>query len=117
MDNFFPDNSVINITDAIIEEINFDNRVAFVTVSYRECINCRRNDQSVRLVVGNDTVILDERGRRIPVGELRTGMIINADISSAMTRSIPPQATAFMIQIVRRPRPDNITTGRNLKFA
>ena len=38
----------------------------------------------------------------------------NAVISSAMTRSIPPQATAFMIRIVRRPRQDNITVGRIL---
>lgn len=112
MDNFFSNNSVISITDAVINDINFDNRVTFVTVSYPDCVECRRNEQTVRLVVNRDTVIRDERGRRIPVTDLRTGMTINADISSAMTRSIPPQATAFMIQIVSRAVSDNTTTGR-----
>ena len=29
-----------------------------------------------------------------------------------MTRSIPPQATAYMIRIVSRPESENVTTGR-----
>lgn len=112
MDNFFPENSIINISDALIENISFDNNTAFVTVSYRDCANCRIPNQTVRLVVGNNTLIFDERGNTIPVRSLRTGMLVNAAFSSAMTRGIPPQSSAFMIRIVRRPIPDNVTVGR-----
>lgn len=112
MDNFFPRNSIINISDGLIENIDFEGRTAFVTISYADCMNCMRSEQTVRLVVGNNTLIFDENGNPIPVTDLRTGMIVNAAFSSAMTRSIPPQSNAFMIRIVRRPIPDNITVGR-----
>lgn len=103
---------VINIKNGIIEDIISDNNSTLVTVNYIDRTNNRRNDQTVRLVIGNTTVILDERGNVVPARTLRTGMIIDATISSAMTRSIPPQANAFLIRIVRRPMRDNITVGR-----
>lgn len=112
MDNFFPNNSIINISDALIDNISFQNNTAFVTISYADRANCQRSEQTVRLVVGDNTLIFDERGNTIPVTELRTGMTVNAAFSSAMTRSIPPQSEAFMIRIVRRPVPANVTTGR-----
>lgn len=112
MDNFFQNNSTINISDGVIDRIERDRGTTFVTVTYSDCIRCTRNPQTVRLVVDNETRIFDENGRRIPISDLRTGMVINAAISSAMTRSIPPQATAFVIRVVGRPLPDNITMGR-----
>ena len=112
MDNFFPENSIINISDGLIENIDRDRNNTFVTISYADCMNCRRTEQTVRLVVGNNTLIFDERGNTIPASDLRTGMTVNAAFSSAMTRSIPPQATAFMIRIMRRPATENIVTGR-----
>lgn len=39
-------------------------------------------------------------------------MIINASFSAAMTRSIPPQSQAFVIQVVNRPSMNNTTVGR-----
>ena len=111
MDYFFPDNSTINISNGRIDNIDQDRNTTFVTVSYNDQRRPRAT-QTVRLVVGKNTLILDERGNTIPVRELRIGMIINAVTTSAMTRSIPPQATAFMIRIVRRPMQDNITIGR-----
>lgn len=117
MDNFIPQDSanqnpVAFISNGIIENIRFENANAFVTLSYSDCINCQRTEQTIVLVVGNQTVILDENGNRIPVRDLRAGMTVNATISSAMTRSIPPQSSAFMIRIVRRPISDTITIGR-----
>lgn len=113
MDNFSFDDSVIRISDGRIDEITFDNFSAFITVTYDDCISCRRrNRQTVRLVVGRNTRIFNENGTAIPVTVLETGMIIDAIISSAMTRSIPPQASAFVIRIVSRPAENNITTGR-----
>ena len=112
MDNFFPSDSIINISDATIDNISRKNNTTFVTISYTDCINCRPSAQILRLVVTNSTLILDENGNIIPVTDLRKGMTINAAYSSATTRSIPPQATAFMFRIVRRPIPDSITVGR-----
>lgn len=114
MDHFFPEDSVIHISDGLIEDIRFENNTAFVTISYTDCVNCRRPKQTVRLVVNNRTRIFDENGNRIPVTELSIGMIADAAFSSAMTRSIPPQSSAFMIRIVRRPASDQITIGRIL---
>ena len=39
---------------------------------------------------------------------------LNAFISSAMTRSIPPQTNAYLIEIVRRGSQENVTVGRIL---
>ena len=39
MDNFFPDNSIINISDGIIEDISFTNGTYYVTIDYTDCIN------------------------------------------------------------------------------
>ena len=111
MDNFLFDNSTIRISNGIIENISFDNNGTFVTISYADCPNCAR-DQRVRLVVGNNTRILDEFNNRIPVSDLRTGMNVDAVFSSAMTRSIPPQSTAFLIRVRRRPVGDHIARGR-----
>lgn len=71
----------------------------------------RRREQTVRLIVSRRTVILDRNGRPVPASALRIGMIINAAISPAMTRSIPPQSNAFLIEIVREPVSENTTTG------
>ena len=111
MDQFFPGNSTINVSDAIIEDISTDNNTTFVTISYTEEPN-RRRTQTVKLVVGNNTLVLNESGNSIPTSSLRTGMTVDAIFSAAMTRSIPPQANAFVIRVVRRPLSDEITTGR-----
>lgn len=111
MDQFFPGNSTINVSDAIIEDISTDNNTTIVTISYTEEPNRRRN-QTVKLVVGNNTLVLNESGNSIPTSSLRTEMTVDAIFSAAMTRSIPPQANAFVIRVVRRPLSDEITTGR-----
>lgn len=112
MDEFLLTNSVINISNGIIEDINSSNNTTFVTVSYTEWINGTRTSQTIRLVVGNNTLILNQNNNTIPVTSLRIGMTVNAAFSSAMTRSIPPQSSAYMIRVVRGTLPDNITIGR-----
>ena len=44
------------------------------------------------------------------------GMTVNASYSSAMTRSIPPQAVAFVIRIVDSMVQDNVVTGLILEM-
>lgn len=102
MTHAFPGNSMKNITNAHIENITFQSGTAFVTVSYFDCAICQKSRQTLRLVVGDNTLIFDEGGNIISINLLKTGMFINATISSAMTMSIPPQAQAFIIRIIRR---------------
>lgn len=102
----------ISVSNAVIEDISFNRDVQLVTISYRSCPTCRSGNQQVVLVVSRDTVIRNETGRPMPARELETGMIIDATFSSAMTRSIPPQAQAFRIRVVNRPQAYDTTTGR-----
>ena len=112
MVNLFPNNFIINVTNAIIDDIRSDNLSTFATISYADWVNGRRIEQTVQLVVGRNTTILDERGNIVRVSELTPGMIVNASFSSSMTRSIPPQTNAFLIRIVRRAASENIISGR-----
>ena len=85
-----------------------------MTVSYRGGPARRRTQQTIRLAVGPRTVIMNENNSLTQASALREGMRIDAAFSSAMTRSIPPQAQAFFIQIVGRPMTENVITGRIL---
>lgn len=107
-----PNRDVIRVFSARIEEITRDRNTTFVTISYHDCIGCARPEDLVRLVVNKNTIIHDERGRTIRANELERGMTVDASFSSAMTRSIPPQAQAFLIRVVRRNTRNQTTTGR-----
>ena len=109
-----PNRNVIRVFSAVIEEITRERNTTFVTISYTDCVGCARpaDRDRVRLVVGRDTDITDERGRRIRAGELERGMTVDAAFSSAMTRSIPPQSQAFFIRVTGRANTTETTTGR-----
>lgn len=106
----------INISNAAIKEISSERGTTFVTVTYREGPWNRTNEQTVRLVVSQRTIILNQNGMLVPASALRAGMTINASFSSAMTRSIPPQAAAYIIKITGRQPRENVTTGRILEI-
>lgn len=112
MVTFFPNNPITHISNGTIENITTENNASFVTISYTERQNNREVPRTARLVVGRNTTILDENGNFVPARTLATGMIVNAVVSSAMTRSIPPQTAAYLVRIVSRPMTDNIVTGR-----
>lgn len=109
-------NSVSTLSNGFIESIDRDRGTTFLTISYSDRRNQRRRNQTIRLVVSNNTLILDEFNNRIPASRLTRGMIVNASFSSATTRSIPPQANAFRIQIVSRPPVRNVVVGRILNI-
>ena len=95
-------NRVINVEDAVIEEIFQDNNVSYVTISYGVLGDSNTiNMELVRLVVDRNTIIRDRRGRRMRVRDLRVGNVVDASFSTAMTRSIPPQSRAFAITLIR----------------
>jgi hypothetical protein len=54
----------------------------------------------VRFNIAPYTVIQDRRGRNISLERLRPGQIIRVEHAAAMTFSIPPQTTAYRIQIL-----------------
>lgn len=105
-----------NISNGTIQDISSERDTTFVTVTYADQSAGWRNEQTIRLVVRPRTIILNSNGVPVSVTELRRGMVINATVSSAMTRSIPPQAAAYVIRIVRRQPRDNIVVGRILNI-
>lgn len=105
---------VMNITNAIIKDITSERGTTFVTITYTARQGNQRNEQTVRLVVRPRTIILNANGSPVTANALRRGMTINAAVSSAMTRSIPPQTVAYLIRIIGRQRPDDITIGNIL---
>ena len=103
-----------NISNATITEISRDRGTLFVTITYREGPRNQQNEQTLLLVITPRTIILNTNGNPIPASRLSVGMTINAVVSSATTRSIPPQTNAYLIQITRRQSQDNITVGNIL---
>lgn len=101
----------INIANGTIDEISRDRGNTLATVSYLGGWGRRQTEETIRLVIGSRTLILNENGNPVPANALRVGMTVNASVSSAMTRSIPPQTTAYIIRILRRQQPDEVTIG------
>ena len=105
---------VINITNAVIQDITSERETTYVTIAYTNRQGNQNNEQNLRLVVRPRTIILNSNGSPTTVRALREGMTINTAVSSAFTRSIPPQAAAYLIRIIGRQRPDDITIGNIL---
>ena len=103
---------VISVSDATIVGLSSERNTTFITISYRE----EGREQTVVLVAGSHTLILNSRGIPIPAALLRRGMTVNATFSSAMTRSIPPQATAYLIRITERQSTEETTRGTILSI-
>jgi hypothetical protein len=57
-------------------------------------------NSQMRFNVSNSTIIRDRRGRRIRLRELRPGDFVRVEHATFMTMSIPPQTTAFEVQIL-----------------
>lgn len=97
--------NVINVEDAIVEEISADFRTqtGYVTISYGVMGNFNIiHMELVSLIVSRDTIIRDQFGQNMTLRDLREGMRVDAEFSSSMTRSIPPQARAFRITVINQ---------------
>lgn len=107
--------NVIRVENAFVEEANVsDARNSFIVISYMDQgMGGRGNQQRVRLNIGSNTVVLNSFGLPICACDLRRGMFVDALFSPAMTRSIPPQANAFLIMARRQAQPSmSVTTDR-----
>ena len=106
--------TIIHVENAVIEEVATDTgRTGYVLISFE--VSGENNmiyTQEVRLNVGNNTIVIDEDGRPLNLYDLREGMRIDADFSSAMTRSIPPQSNAYRIVVLQEEVSVIITTDR-----
>ena len=90
---------VTNITNAVIQDITSERGTTFVTISFTSRQGNQRDEQTVTLIVRPRTIILNANGSPVTANALREGMTINASVSSAFTRSIPPQTVAYLIRI------------------
>lgn len=96
--------AVINITNAVIRDITSEQGTTYVTITYTSRQQNQRNEQTLRLVVRPRTIILNANGSPVTANALREGMTISTAVSSAFTRSIPPQAVTYLIRITGRQR-------------
>ncbi|MDF2609760.1 MAG: hypothetical protein K0R92_1234 [Lachnospiraceae bacterium] len=110
------DDGSIRVQDAIIEEINFIDRIGHVTISYGIPGDFNMiHMELVTLIVSQDTVIRNESGRSLSMRDLREGMLVDVVFSSAMTMSIPPQARAFRIIVKNSVHPFDVTVDNVLR--
>lgn len=109
-------NDVIRAKDAMIEDIMFDNRTSYVTISYGVMGDYLSmiHIQEVVLIVDQSTIIRDQFGQNLSVRDLRKGMVVDAVFSASMTRSIPPQARAFNITVKNQQGTSQFYDGRVL---
>ena len=111
----FPPENIVRANNAIVEEaVCFSNATGYLVISYR-APGAGQNASltRVRLNVDRNTILLGAMGRGISLCSIRTGMRVNAVFSSRMTRSIPPQANAFLITLRRPDRQEtNVMAGR-----
>lgn len=110
----FLSDDIIHVENALIEEVVADTgRIGYVLISFP--VNKDNNMiymQEIRLNVGNSTIIIDEKGRSLNLFDLEKRMRIDADFSSAMTRSIPPQSYAYRIVLLQEEASMAIKTDR-----
>ena len=106
--------NIIHVENAVIEEVATDTgTTGYLLISFG--VSDENNMiymQEIRLNVGNRTIIIDEVGRQLNLYDLSNGMRIDADISAAMTRSIPPQSHAYRIVVLQEEASVNTTIDR-----
>ncbi len=76
-----------------ILSVDFDNNF-FITG------NAHDMNSQIRFNVSSETVILDRRGKRICLCNLRPGQTVRVEHAPFMTFSIPPQTPAYLVQIL-----------------
>lgn len=106
--------TIIHVENAFIEEVVANTeKSGYILISFGVSDeNNMTYMQVVRLNVGNNTLIMDEDGIPLNLYNLEKGMLIDADFSSVMTRSIPPQSNAYRIVVLHEEVSVNITTDR-----
>ena len=93
--------NTMRINNGFVEDVScFNNARGQILVSYavRERNNIT-SIQDIQLNINRGTVILNSFGQRMCLCCIQAGSWVNATFSARMTRSIPPQANAFLVTV------------------
>lgn len=91
---------VLSANNALVEEVSAPNeRTGFLIISYSRPGGASSTER-LRLNVNRNTIILNSMGQNMCFCNIQRGMRVNALFSPVMTRSIPPQTTAFHVQVL-----------------
>ncbi len=82
-----------NVTVGQVLRVDLNNRFLY-TGTARDPLS------QVRFVITRSTLILDRRGNRISLRSLRRGQTVRVEHAIFQTASIPPQTTAFRVQVL-----------------
>lgn len=97
--------SVMRINNAFVEDVScFNNSNGNILISYS--VRARNNIntiQTMQLNLNRGTTVLNSFGQRMCICCIEPGMWVNVVFSARMTRSIPPQANAFLVAVQRNP--------------
>lgn len=104
----------VSIENAIVEEVFEGSRGdGYILVSRGvPGTNNMLYKELLRLNISRRTRIKNPRGRNVRLGDIESGMRINAIHSPVVTRSIPPQTEAYEITVLTAAQPHSITTDR-----
>ncbi len=105
---------ILRLDNALVEEVNVNNRgTGDLIVSYGVTAkNNTTKSEQLRINVSRRTRIRNQFGEALILKDIRKGTRINAACSAAVTKSIPPQTTAFEIVALTEPSSVKVTTGR-----
>lgn len=53
----------------------------------------------IKFIITNATIILDKKGNRIRLNNIRPGQLVKVEHAEFKTMSVPPQTTAFRVQL------------------
>ena len=109
---------IIRVENALVEEVVFENiGTGYILISYRRPEKSNiANVELLRLNISPFTRIENQFSERIRLMEIRKGMRVNAAFSSAITRSIPPQSSAFEIVVLTNPHSTKTTISRVIRI-
>ena len=82
-----------SFTEDTVIEVDLANRFLYTGIPFDIL-------SQMRFVVTDSTTIRDRRGRRIRLRDLRPGDFVRIEHANFMTMSIPPQTTAYDIQVL-----------------
>lgn len=93
----------IRITERPVQSVTTTGRIAEVNArnNFIIVLTSQNPSSAIRFHILPDTVILDLFGRRTRLSALRPGFRVRVEHASFMTAGIPPQTTAFTVQVIR----------------
>jgi len=92
---------VIAMVDALSYSITTD-RILLVDPNNKFVYTGNPNDETdqMRFVITSATAIIDENGNPLTLDDLKPGKMIRVKHANFQTASIPPQTTAFVIELM-----------------